>query len=87
MKLTVSQTSGGFLRMRAGGVYYYFWSALLMSIIYCFGSQTQHLQENERNVAHRLQNIYLYICKIYTCTSCVERDGRWQKPPSVHLSS
>ena len=74
IKSTVSQTSGSFLSMRAGGVYFYFWFALLMSIINCFGAQIQHLQENECKVAHTNY-------KINTGTGCLKRAGRWQKPP------
>ena len=76
IKLTVSQTSGSFLSMREGGV----WSAILMNIINCFGAQIQRLQKNECKVARTNY-------KMYTCRRCLERAGRWQKPPSVHLTS
>ena len=69
IKLTVSQTSGSFLSMRAGGVYFYFWSVLLMNIINCFGAQLRYSQKNECKVAHTNY-------KIYTGTWCLERAGR-----------
>ena len=39
----VSQTSGSFSGMRAGGVYFYYWHVLLMNIIYYASEQIQYL--------------------------------------------
>ena len=46
IKLTVSQTSGSFSSMWAGGAFYYYWHALLMNIINCISAQISLLKEN-----------------------------------------
>ena len=63
IKLTVSQTSGCFLSMRAGDVYFNFWPTLLMNIINCFAAQIQHLQENECKVTHTHYNTFRYVLR------------------------
>ena len=66
IKLTVSQTSGYFLNIRAGGVHFYFWSVLLMNMINRFGTQIEHLQKNECKVATQITKytrIYQYMLR------------------------
>ena len=48
IKLTVSQTSENFSRMRAGGVYFYYWHMFLINIINYASAGVQYLQRNER---------------------------------------
>ena len=45
IKLTVSQTSGRFSSMQAGGVFYYYGHMLLMNIINCISAQISLLKE------------------------------------------